>query len=226
MHENYCEICGLSFDNIKQMKIHIKNAHESDDKMCKCIKCDLYLESYHLLRNHLENVHERKNKCQCKKCKLILEDSYQLKSHLKACQKNKCEKCGSRIDSLKELKTHTVNIHENNIKHLKIGSLNIGRGLYGKEELLINTINEQNLDFCSVSEVDIKDFDELKHFSIKGYKTIFSPGTKTQRLLCFVKEGIEVKQRVDLMSNLLSNIWLEVYGTTQKITDNLGTLMV
>ena len=145
---------------------------------------------------------------------------------MKISQKNKCEKCGSRIDSLKELKTHTVNIHENNIKHLKIGSLNIGRGLYGKEELLINTINEQNLDFCSVSEVDIKDFDELKHFSIKGYKTIFSPGTKTQRLLCFVKEGIEVKQRVDLMSNLLSNIWLEVYGTTQKITDNLGTLMV
>ena len=75
-----------------------------------------------------------------------------------------------------------------------------------KEQLLINTIQEQNCDVCCVSEVDIKDFDERKPFSIKGYKTFFPiqrPGTCTQRLLCFVNENIDVKQRNDLMSNLL-----------------------
>ena len=139
------------------------------------------MEVQKIVKGH--EIHGKK--FQCKKCDVVFADLYQLKSHLKTSHKYKCEKCSSRFDSLKEVKFHTVNIHENNIKCLKIGSLNIGRGLFGKEELLINTINEQNLDICSVSEVDITDFNELKPYSKKGYKTFFSSGKKTQRLFSF-----------------------------------------
>ena len=94
-------------------------------------------------------------KFQCKKCDVVFADLYQLKNHLKTSDKYKCEKCSSRFDSLKEVKFHTVNIHENNIKCLKIGSLNIGRGLFGKEELLINTINEQNNSIYEAPNIEI-----------------------------------------------------------------------
>ena len=103
---------------------------------------------------------------------------------------------------------------------LKVGSLNIGRGLFKKEELLINTIKENDFDIFSTSEVDIKNFDEDKPFTYEGYKTfhpIQRPGTSTKRLLCFVKNNLEVIQRNDLMSNLLSNVWLQVNGVKQKV---------
>ena len=92
--------------------------------------------------------------------------------------------------------------------------------LFDKEERLINTLEEHELDICAVSEVDIKDFDETKPFSIEGFNTYFPlqrPGTNTKRILCFTKSNIEVKLRDDLMSSLLSNIWLEIQGKGHKI---------
>ena len=91
--------------------------------------------------------------------------------------------------------------------------------MFSKEELLINTVQEQNIDILGVSEVDLEDFDEKKPFSIKGYDTFFHlerPCAKTKRLLCFTKENIEVVQRSNLMCNLLSNIWLEITTKIQK----------
>ena len=112
-----------------------------------------------------------------------------------------------------ELKEHIKGVHQKIF--LRISSLNIGRGIFKKEELLVNTISEQNCDICSVSEADIEDFDEQKPFSIEGFNTYFPlqrMGSNRKRLLCFVKIGIEVKQRNDLMSELLSNVWLEING--------------
>ena len=71
-----------------------------------------------------------------------------------------------------------------------------------------------------MSEVNIEDFDEKKPFSIKGYTTYFPlrrAGMSKRRLLCFVKNGIEAKQREDLMSDLLSIVWMEIKGINQKI---------
>ena len=86
------------------------------------------------------------------------------------------KECKSPVDSLENT--------------LRISSLNIRRGLNDKEELLIQTIQEQSCDICSLSEVDIRDFDEKRPFSIKGFKTYFPlkrTGTNTKRLICFVK---------------------------------------
>ena len=51
--------------------------------------------------------------------------------------------------------------------------MNINRGLFTKEELLINTILEKDFEIFTVSECEIKDFDENKPFSIAGYKIFF-----------------------------------------------------
>ena len=42
-------------------------------------------------------------------------------------------------------------------------------------------------------------------------------GCDKKRLLCFVKSTIEVKERTDLMSDKLSNVWIEIQGKHQKI---------
>ena len=101
---------------------------------------------------------------------------------------------------------------------LRISSLNIGRGLNMKENSLKYTILMEDCDVCSISEVDIEDFDENKPFSIEGYKTYFPlkrTGTNKKRLICFVKNSIEAKQRSDLMSESVANVWLEFKGKNQ-----------
>ena len=116
--------------------------------------------------------------------------------------------------------SETIKKNETVNNKLRIASLNIDRGLFDKEERLINTIEDLELDIFGVSEVDIKDFDETKPYSLQGFNTFFPlqrPGTNTKRILCFTRDNIEVKQRDDLMSSLLSNIWLEIQGKGHKI---------
>ena len=116
----------------------------------------------------------------------------------------------------KKIKGNSIDLK----KSLRISSLNIRRGLYRKEEELMLLMQEQNCDVCSFSEVDIVDFDEKKPFSIEGFKTFFPlkrTGTNTKRLICLVKVDIETKQRDDLMSEALSNVWLEINGINQKV---------
>ena len=75
---------------------------------------------------------------------------------------------------------------------LKVASLNIGTGLYSKEELLINTLMEQDIDIFGVSEVDIEHFDEKKPFSIKGYQTFFSLERFDRIALIFRLDAIHI----------------------------------
>ena len=108
----------------------------------------------------------------------------------------------------------------NATKYIRIGSLNICRGLFKKEVQLKYTIQEQNIDIIGISEVDLLDFDEKKPFKIEGFNTFFPlqcPGSNKKRLLCFVKEDLEVTQRDDLMSPSVSNVWIEMITKSQKI---------
>ena len=113
-----------------------------------------------------------------------------------------------------------VSNHKNIDHQLKVASLNICRGLYSKEELLEATIKENDFDVCSVCEVDIENFDIKNPFSLRGYQTFFPlerNGTSTKRLICFVKEEIQVTQRNDLMSDMFCSVWLELRNNSQKI---------
>ena len=105
-------------------------------------------------------------------------------------------------------------------KSLRVASLNIDRGLIKKENELKYTIQEHNIDIIGVSEVDLIDFDEKKPFKIEGFNTFFPlkrPGSNKKRLLCFVKDNLDITQRSDLMSNTISSVWLELKTKSQKI---------
>ena len=105
-------------------------------------------------------------------------------------------------------------------KPLRVASLNIRRGLNNKEEMLKNLIYSLNCDIIGIGEVDIEGFCEDKPFSIHDYKTFYPPqrpGSTVKRLICMVKQDLEVKQRNDLMSNQFSSVWLEIKGPNQKI---------
>ena len=104
-------------------------------------------------------------------------------------------------------------------KYIKLGSFNICRGLYKKEEQLIHFVTQNNFDFFGIQETDIIEFDPKVPFTIKGYKTfsaIEKKKSNTMRLLCLVKNELEVKERKDLMSDNFSSIWLEIRGSDGK----------
>ena len=91
---------------------------------------------------------------------------------------------------------------------------------FENEEFLVNLLAEQEFDIFCVCEVDIKDFNPECPFVLEGYKTFFPlhrEGSNKKRLLCFVKESIEVNERSDMMSPELSNVWLEINAGNQKI---------
>ena len=84
----------------------------------------------------------------------------------------------------------------------------------------MDIILERDFDVIGVSECDIQDFDPKRPFKWTGYRTFFlmeRDGCDKKRLLCFVKSTIEVKERTDLMSDKLSNVWIEIQGKHQKI---------
>ena len=101
---------------------------------------------------------------------------------------------------------------KNEKRFLRLGSLNICKGLYTKEKFLLDTIEKQEIDIFGVSETDLKHFDESRPFSLKGFKTYYPlkrQDIDMKRILCFVRQGVEVTERQDLMSPNLSTIWLE-----------------
>ena len=58
-------------------------------------------------------------------------------------------------------------------KHLRIGNLNICKGLNNKEAQLLNMIEEEEIDIIGVSETDLKDFDESLPYTLRGFKTFW-----------------------------------------------------
>ena len=86
-------------------------------------------------------------------------------------------------------------LQPNHQSAIKLGSFNICRGLYRKEEQLNHIVTQNNFDFFGIQEADIAEFDPKVPFTIKGYKTfsaIEKKESNTMRLLCLVKNELEV----------------------------------
>ena len=218
----YCR----NFTQETDLNNHIKTVHEGK-KPFKCKICDYSCIKKPDLNQHIESDHKVKNLVK-------LENFAQNRGLIKHIMTiHKGEKPFKCIDSDKNFAQtglkHVKTVHDEKSvsksslrgkETLKISNLKINRGLNSKEELLKYTIQEQNCDIIGVSEVDIQDFDEKKPFTLEGYVTYFplqKIGSNKTRLLCFVKDYIEVTKREDIMSNLLSNVWIQIYGKGQKI---------
>ena len=118
-------------------------------------------------------------------------------------QNSKKDSCSSKASDFRPHKEENF---------LKLGSINVCGGLFKKEELIIETIKSNNIDIIGLLETEIHHFDTKKPFTIKGFKTyvpLEREKSSTVRLLCLVREDIEVKLREDLMSPLLCSVWLE-----------------
>ena len=217
-HSEKCEICDYCCKNSRNLKIHGKKVHEKNPQ---CKTCSSISDNDYELKVDTETCHE----FQCEICDISFGSHFQLSEHNDTVHESKkkqlnCTKCEATFGKSYQLNQHIKTSHSINKKELKIGSLNIGKGLYTKEEYLKNTISEENFDIISVSEVDIEYFDEKKPYSIHGYRTFSTlkrPGANTKRLICFVKDNLEVTLRNDLMSELFSSVWLELKSRSQKI---------
>jgi len=206
-------------------KISKSNTEKKDTcEYCKKYEeCNVCIDQFELESN------TQSEEKQCKYCKSTFKSSSKKKYRCEYCDNTfkkqvkkrlKCDNCDTNFKNEGKKNVSSKNCDKNIKNSLRISSLNICRGLFKKEERLLNTMNETKCDIFSVSEVDIEDFDEKKPYSLEGYKTYFPlkrTGTNTKRMLCFVKDTIEATERQDLMSDLLSNVWLELKGKNQKI---------
>ena len=119
-----------------------------------------------------------------------------------------CNECGEKPGE----KPFSCQQCEKTKKTIRVGSLNICKGLNNKEVQLLNTMENEELDIFGVSETDLSDFDEEKPFTLKGFRTYYPlkrQERNLKRMLCFVREEIEVTERKDLMSPNISSVWLE-----------------
>ena len=197
------------------------------EKPCSDTQCDKELSDPMDLKEHEKATNpkspkQRGKEFSCMACDKKFPDFNSLSEHDHDHTGEKpfgCTKCNKKFANLVVLKRHKQN-HGEQRKSLRLGSFNIGGGLIsskkkrGKEELLLETLSTNKVDIACVQETELEHFDESRPFSLSGYRTFFtqkrSNDNDIKRLLVFVKEGVEVDQRNDLMSPLVSTIWLEL----------------
>ena len=97
------------------------------------------------------------------------------------------------------------------------GHINI-QGICGKSmtkfselKLLLSTPLNSTLHVFGISETKLEKHKMANAFQIEGYQTRFRKGNTTNNGgVFYVKKGINVKRRVDLETNAISCIWLEI----------------
>ena len=92
-----------------------------------------------------------------------------------------------------------------------MGSINICRAFYDKEDHIKQLISAQKLDMLFVQECDIKNVDPKNPPRIQDFQTICPKKMtkETTRILLLIKEDIKMTVREDLMSSDISSIWIE-----------------
>ena len=118
-----CTQCGKCFVTTSQLNFHVKKVHEKDlneVKISICKICQKEFESKHELNNHKLVVHEGIKPIICPEYPMGFARRINLIQHIRFVHTEKnltrkfdCEKCGSKFRTKGVLKTHIMNVHEN-----------------------------------------------------------------------------------------------------------------
>ena len=99
---------------------------------------------------------------------------------------------------------------------IKMGHINLGSGYLVNNMNSIETIiNGYKPHVLGISESSLSIHDDQDHLGLEDYKTFFSKTLQNQnlnvsRIAVFTHKDLVVKQRLDLMNDTFSSIWLEV----------------
>jgi len=115
-----CRICGLDFDDFRQMKNHeilhdrwASSSFSTLDKQCPlCFKS--FSENRHMQR-HYDTVHAKKTEFKCPTCGREFGQKHHLNRHVRTVHElvraHKCPECGASFGTSKTLKQHREAIH-------------------------------------------------------------------------------------------------------------------
>ena len=106
---NDCTICGKSFENQCNLKIHVTSIHQKV-KNFKCDFCESTFSVKRSLTTHIQNVHVGLRKYKCDFCSKAFTSLYNLKSHVTSIHQklkgHKCYLCDKSFSQKSNLQTH------------------------------------------------------------------------------------------------------------------------
>ena len=112
---NDCQICGKSFENQCNLKIHVTSIHQKV-KDFKCDFCESEFSVKRSLTTHIQNVHVGLRKYKCESCSKAFTSLYNLKSHVTSIHQklkgHKCYLCDKSFSQKSNLQTHIKSVHE------------------------------------------------------------------------------------------------------------------
>ena len=112
--------------------------------------------------------------------------------------------------------------HGNKKNGIKLAHINLGGGfIINKMNEIESIIADYKPHILGISETRFEAGQDLEDIKVNNYKTYLSstldnPKLKTSRVAVLVHQDVVVKERLDLMNDMFSSIWLEVGLKRQK----------
>ena len=121
---NMCKHCGLYFDKIEDIEIHVKDKHAkklsegmmNKSGMNKCDLCDKVFQNFSTLKSHKKIIHEGERRAECEQCGKTFTRLKGLRDHIRVIHDGikefECDQCGKGFGILKNLTVHIRTVHE------------------------------------------------------------------------------------------------------------------
>ena len=116
--KNMCKSCGMYFDKIEDIEIHVKDLHAKklSEVLNKCDLCDKTFQNFSTLKSHKKIVHEGERRAECDQCGKTFTRLKGLRDHIRVIHEGikdfECDVCGKGFGILKNLTVHIRTVHE------------------------------------------------------------------------------------------------------------------
>ena len=104
-----CLLCGKIFQELRNLKIHIKVVHEKQEKH-KCNECEKSFVTKKELKIHDNYAHNPFYTFKCSMCETAFTGEFNLKMHTGSIHK-KCHICGKKFPTIQQVQEHLKEQH-------------------------------------------------------------------------------------------------------------------